>query len=112
MNKNHEKLLVAALAGVIIAGAAMFAVQPAMAAGYDVDSAAHVSGIEGWDVLNVRLWPASYSAKTGELEADSSVWVARCIEFSATSDWCLIEQGNQQGWVNSSYLELLPDADI
>ena len=31
MTRNHEKLLVAALAGLIIAGAALFAVQPAMA---------------------------------------------------------------------------------
>jgi hypothetical protein len=31
MTKNHEKLLVAALAGIIIAGAALFAIQPAMA---------------------------------------------------------------------------------
>jgi hypothetical protein len=31
MTKNHEKLLVAALAGLIIAGAATFAIQPAMA---------------------------------------------------------------------------------
>jgi hypothetical protein len=31
MTRNHEKLLVAALAGVIIAGAAMFAIQPAIA---------------------------------------------------------------------------------
>ena len=33
MNKNHEKLLVAALAGLVIASAAAFAVQPAHAAG-------------------------------------------------------------------------------
>ncbi|HZY67978.1 MAG TPA: hypothetical protein VFE52_05295 [Devosia sp.] len=31
MTRNHEKLLVAALAGIIIAGAAVFAIQPAMA---------------------------------------------------------------------------------
>jgi len=31
MTRNHEKLLVAALAGVIIAGAALFAIQPAVA---------------------------------------------------------------------------------
>ncbi|MEO7223911.1 MAG: hypothetical protein ABIY37_15700 [Devosia sp.] len=31
MTRNHEKLLVAALAGLIIAGAAIFAIQPAMA---------------------------------------------------------------------------------
>jgi hypothetical protein len=31
MTRNHEKLLVAALAGMIIAGAAMMALQPAIA---------------------------------------------------------------------------------
>ena len=31
MTKDHEKLLVAALAGVIIAGAAIFAIHPAIA---------------------------------------------------------------------------------
>lgn len=31
MTRNHEKLLVAALAGIIIAGAALFAIQPAVA---------------------------------------------------------------------------------
>jgi hypothetical protein len=31
MTRNHEKLLIAALAGLIIAGAAVFAIQPAMA---------------------------------------------------------------------------------
>ena len=31
MTRNHEKLLVAVLAGIIIAGAAAFAIQPALA---------------------------------------------------------------------------------
>ncbi len=31
MTRNHEKLLIAALAGIIITGAALFAVQPAVA---------------------------------------------------------------------------------
>ena len=31
MSRNHEKLLIAALAGIIIAGAAAFAIQPALA---------------------------------------------------------------------------------
>jgi hypothetical protein len=38
MNKNHEKLLAAALAGLVIASAAAFAIQPAMAEGYEVDA--------------------------------------------------------------------------
>ena len=112
MNKQHEKLLVAALAGLIIAGAAAFAVQPAMAAGYQVESPALITGVEDWDVLNVRLWPASYSQKTGELAPDTAVWVERCITFEDRADWCLVEQGELQGWVNASYLEQLYDWDI
>ena len=38
MTRNHEKLLVAALAGIIIAGAAVFAIQPAMAQSFGVPS--------------------------------------------------------------------------
>ncbi|MEO6394475.1 MAG: hypothetical protein ABIO40_01015 [Devosia sp.] len=112
MKPNHEKLLVATLAGLIIAGAALFAVQPALASGYAVESPALVTGVADWDVLNVRLWPASYSQKTGEFAPESSVWVERCISFSDSSDWCLVEQGEQQGWVNAKYLTVLYDADI
>ena len=46
MNKHHEKLLVAALAGLVIAGAAAFAVSPALAAGYTVDAPAQVTGVK------------------------------------------------------------------
>jgi hypothetical protein len=112
VKKSHEKLLIAALAGLIITAAAALAVQPALAAGYAVESPALISGVADWDVLNVRLWPASHSQKTGELSPDTTVWVERCISFSATSDWCLVEQGDQHGWVNSSYLEVLYDTDI
>lgn len=113
MNKNHEKLLVAALAGLVIASAAAFAIQPAMAAGYDVEAPARVSGVKKWDVLNVRKWPASYSKKVGELEPKSSVWVERCIVApEGGADWCLIEIQDTKGWANSKFLKLIPDWDI
>jgi hypothetical protein len=35
MSRNHEKLLIATLAGIIIAGAAAFAIQPALASTAD-----------------------------------------------------------------------------
>ena len=35
MTRNHEKLLVATLAGIIIAGAALFAIQPTLASSAD-----------------------------------------------------------------------------
>lgn len=113
MNKNHEKLLVAALAGLVIASAAAFAIQPAMAAGYDVEAPALVSAVKKWDVLNVRKWPASYSKKVGEVEPKSSVWVERCIVApEGGADWCLIEIQDTRGWVNSKFLKLIPDWDI
>jgi invasion protein IalB len=106
MNKQHEKLLVATLAGLVIVATAAFAVSPALAAGYTVDAQAQVTGVEDWDTLNMRKWPASYSQKVGELEADTHVWVIRCRTFETTSDWCLVERGDDYGWVNASYLEI------
>ncbi|MHB1103442.1 MAG: SH3 domain-containing protein [Devosia sp.] len=113
MNRTHEKLLVAALAGLVIASAAAFAIQPAMAAGYDVDAPAQVTGVKSWDVLNVRKWPASYSRKVGELEPKVHVWVERCIVAeTGGADWCLVERGDEYGWVNSKFLTLSYDNDI
>jgi hypothetical protein len=113
MTKTHEKLLVATLAGLVIAAAAGFATQPAMAAGYQVDAPAHVTGVAHWDHLNVRKWPASYSQKVGQFDHDDAVWVERCIVSpQGGSDWCLVEKGWQKGWVNASYLTLIPDWDI
>lgn len=113
MNRNHEKLLVAVLAGLVIASAAAFAVQPAMAEGYDVGAPARVSGVKSSDVLNVRKWPASYSRKVGELEPEVHVWVERCIVApQGGADWCLVERGDEYGWVNSRFLTLSYDDDI
>jgi uncharacterized protein YraI len=113
MNKSHEKLLVAALAGLVIAGAAAFAVSPAIAAGYTVDAPAQVTGVKKWDVLNMRKWPAPYSQKIGALKPKVHVWVERCIiNEDGGSDWCLVERGEQKGWVNSRFLKLTYDNDI
>jgi uncharacterized protein YraI len=112
MKKHHEKLLIATLAGIVITAAAAFAVSPAMAAGYDVDGPARVTGVAKHDVLNMRKWPASYSRLVGELSPKASVWVIRCIEKSAGADWCLVERGDDTGWVNARYLKLLEDWDI
>lgn len=80
MNKSQEKVLVAALCGLVVTAAAGFAVQPALAAGYQVDQMARVSNVAQWDVLNVRKWPASYSQKIGAFQPGTPVWVERCIE--------------------------------
>ena len=113
MKKHHEKLLIATLAGIVITAAAAFAVSPAMAAGYFVDSPARVTGVAKNDVLNMRKWPASHSKKIGALEPKVHVWVERCIiNEDGGSDWCLVERGEQKGWVNSRFLTLAYDNDI
>ncbi|ODT71356.1 MAG: hypothetical protein ABS75_08785 [Pelagibacterium sp. SCN 63-23] len=104
MTKAQEKVLVAALCGAVMTAAAAFAVQPAMAAGYTVETPARVSGVAGWDNLNVRKWPASYSQQTGFLTPGAQVWVERCIEVRNSSDWCLVQRNSTKGWVNSRFL--------
>jgi len=112
MNKAQEKVLVASLCGLIITAAAGMAVQPAMAAGYQVDTLAQVTGVAHWDRLNVRKWPASYSRKVGAFEPGVHVWVERCIEVENSSDWCLVDRGELKGWVNSRYLTPVYDWDL
>lgn len=112
MNRQQEKILVAALCGLVISAAGAFAVQPAMAAGYQVDQLAQVTGVAHWDQLNVRKWPASYSQQIGAFTPHSRVWVERCIEAESGSDWCLVDAQNTRGWVNSSYLTIVSDWDI
>lgn len=112
MNKAQEKVLVASLCGMILTAAAAFAVQPAMAAGYQVETLAQVTGVAQWDQLNVRKWPASYSQKIGALEPGLHVWVERCIEVKNSADWCLVGRGGTNGWVNSRFLTRVHDWDI
>jgi hypothetical protein len=112
MNKSQEKVLVAALCGLVVTAVAGFAVQPAMAAGYSVEQPARVSNVAHWDQLNVRKWPASYSQKIGALAPNTSVWVERCITVPKSADWCLVARQNTRGWVNSRFLTPIEDWDI
>jgi uncharacterized protein YraI len=112
MNKAQEKVLVASLCGLVITAAATFAIQPAQAAGYSVDTMAEVTGVAQWDTLNVRRWPASYSQKVGAVGPGEHVWVERCIEVANSADWCLVGRGQLEGWVNSRYLTPVYDWDI
>lgn len=112
MNKAQEKVLVAALCGLVVTAAAAMAVQPAMAAGYSVDRLAQVSGVESWDQLNVRRWPASYSRQVGELRPGVHVFVERCVIAEKGSDWCLVERGMTRGWVNSRFLTPAENTDL
>lgn len=54
MTRNHEKLLIAVLAGVIIAGAGAFAIQPALAGKAGIRAGAEYIG-SSQDVLTLRL---------------------------------------------------------
>lgn len=54
MTKTHEKLLIATLAGVIIAGAAAFAIQPALAATFSPKAPVEFV-TTSYDVLDLRL---------------------------------------------------------
>jgi uncharacterized protein YraI len=112
MNKNQEKVLVAALCGIVITAAGAFAVQPAMAAGYQVDKVAEVTGVLQWDVLNVRKWPGPQSQKTGAFKAGENVWVERCVVAETGADWCLVDAHNTRGWVHSSYLSVRTNQDL
>lgn len=93
-------LLVGLLA---IAASGIFAV-PVKAEGYHVGAPARVTGVQSWDSLNVRRWPAAYSQKVGELAPRDRVWVIRCNVIANSSDWCLVRQRGLEGWVNSRYL--------
>lgn len=104
MHTQFKNLIVAACAGIIILAAAAFAITPALAAGYDIDRQGQVVGVEAWDQLNVRLWPASYSRQISALEPGAFVWIERCITVANSSDWCKVERNTTYGWVNSRYL--------
>ena len=54
MTRNHEKLLIATLAGIIIAGAGAFAIQPALAGKVGIKGAADLV-VPSYSVLNLQL---------------------------------------------------------
>jgi hypothetical protein len=106
MNRNHEKLLVATLAGLIIAGAAAFAIQPALAsASAPVGGPAYITSTQP---AAMTLWPTTYSFEVATAETGSAVWVERCTEHAAAG-WCLVQQGDIQGWMPASSLALAFD---
>ena len=111
MNRQQEKVFVATLCGLVITVAAGWAVQPAMASGYGVDQLAQVTGVAPSDTLNVRKWPAAHSRKVGEFEPGAHVWVERCIDKPG-ADWCLVDAQDIKGWVNASFLTIVPERDI
>ena len=57
MTRNHEKLLVACLAGIIITGAAGFAVQPALAQFVGPVATSSLATAPAYEILDLRLTP-------------------------------------------------------
>jgi uncharacterized protein YraI len=106
MNKNHGQLLVAALAGLIIAGAAAYAVGPALAAEAPSGLLAQVTGVSSSQLLNVRMAPGADAWTVGTIGPGADVWVDRCTLENSGGGWCLIESGETHGWVNARYLSL------
>lgn len=56
MTRNHEKLLIGVLAGIIIVGAGAFAIQPALAGKGNVKGGSELIG-PSYDVLSLQLTP-------------------------------------------------------
>jgi hypothetical protein len=54
MKKQHEKILIAALAGLVIAGAAAFAIQPGLASGPHFSIAAQADEPRIFDALDLE----------------------------------------------------------
>lgn len=104
MQKAHEKLLVAVLCGMVLISAAIFAVSPATAAGYDVYRPADVTELHADAALSVHQWPTAKSLAVGALPASATVWIERCVEIPDSSDWCKIYWGPEIGWVDARHL--------
>jgi hypothetical protein len=56
MTRNHEKLLIGILAGIIIVGAGAFAIQPALAGKGSIKAGSELIG-PSYDVLSLQLTP-------------------------------------------------------
>ena len=82
---------------------------PALAEGYHVDRYAFVRGVDVYDGLNMRRWPAAYSQKVGTIpHHGDGFYVQRCIvrPNGSSSDWCKVNYAGRWGWVNKRYLGL------
>ncbi len=96
-----NKIIIAALAfAVLTPGLVMGSPK---SGGYTVDAYAKTTNFPGWDRLNIRAWPASYSRKVAKIKRYRTVYVERCI-YKAGTDWCKISKGWKRGWVNGRYL--------
>ncbi|MEM7696540.1 MAG: SH3 domain-containing protein [Pseudomonadota bacterium] len=95
------------IAAIIVAVASLTAVAPASAQGYYVDSYAYVVGVDQYDVLNIRRWPAPHSQKIGAIPPyGEDIYVQRCNvrPNGQRSDWCKINYNGTWGWVSKRFI--------
>ena len=104
MNRKQEKVLVATLCGLVIAVAAGFVVQPAMADEYEVQQPAQIGGDYPVDLLEIRRFPATATRPVGSVAPGTSVWVERCMDVPGSADVCFVDDDGQKGWIDSRYL--------
>ena len=97
------------LLGLLALAAPLAATSPAAAAGYHVDRYAFVQGVDVYDHLNMRRWPAYYSQKVGAIpHHGDGFYVQRCIvrPHGSSSDWCKVHYAGKWGWVSKRFLGL------
>lgn len=104
MTKAQEKLVVAVLCGLVLTSAAIFAVSPANAAGYEVYRPGDVVNPAGFDIVSVHENPTTDSASIGALPFFATVWIERCEEIPGSTDWCKIHWGPEIGWIDARHL--------
>ena len=99
----------AVILGVLALAAPLAMTGPAAAEGYHVDRYAYVVGVDVYDHLNMRRWPAAHSQRVGIIphHADG-FYVQRCIvrPNDSSSDWCKVRYRGAWGWVNKRYLNI------
>lgn len=103
------RALRSAVIGLLALAAPLVAAGPAAAAGYAVDRYAFVQGVDVYDHLNIRRWPAAHSQKVGAIpHHGDGFYVQRCIvrPHGSSSDWCKVHYAGTWGWVNRRYLGL------
>ena len=104
MTKIVRSIIAAATLAVPLAASVA---APAQAEGYHVGRSAYVISVPSYDVLNMRRWPAYYSAKVGEIpHYAGGIRVQRCVvrPHGSSSDWCKVRFHGSWGWVNSRYI--------
>ncbi len=72
-------------------------------------SAACVSGVASWDVLNMRSGPSARYRIVGAIPANACgvrIYWSRC-----SGNWCKVRYAGRRGWVNMRYIDEGGDGD-